>query len=269
MTDMIELRARAERVETIGLAVMVLGDSKTVMPAISGVQTVVTSPPYNQMSSVGKNPTGLWGDKSGGLGFVENWEENGYSDDIPECQYQEQQADLFNLIAQSCNPDASLFYNHQLRWRDGECLHPIDWFKPSLWRLRSEIIWDRAGGMMFNARMFCRFDERILWMIRGKDWKWNQDSVGHGTVWRIPREQNKTHPVAFPVALPTRCIAATTFPQDVVLDPYSGSASTGVAAVKMGRKFIGVERESKYFDAACERIENVQRQGDFFVEQAA
>lgn len=269
MTDMADLRARSQRVEIIGLAVMVLGESKTVMPAIGGVQTVVTSPPYNQMANIGKSATGLWGDKSVGLGFVENWEENGYADDLPEEEYQQQQSELFDLIAQSCAANASLFYNHQLRWRDGNCLHPIEWFKPREWRLRSEIIWDRAGGMMFNARMFCRFDERILWMVRGKEWKWNQDSVGYGTVWRIAKEQNKSHPVAFPVALPARCIAATTSPQDIVLDPFSGSASTGVAAVQMGRNFIGVERESKYFDAACERIENAQRQGDMFVENAA
>lgn len=264
MTDMADLRARSQRVEIIGLAVMVLGESKTVMPAIGGVQTVVTSPPYNQLSNVGVNPTGIWVG-----GFSENWKEKGYSDDLPESEYQDQQAELFDLVAQSCTPDASLFYNHQLRWRDGECLHPIEWFKPKEWRLRTEIIWDRAGGMMMNARMFCRFDERILWMVRGKSWKWNQESVGHGTIWRIPSERNKDHPVAYPVALPSRCIAATTSPQDIVLDPFSGSASTGVAAVQMGRKFIGVERESKYFEAACERIENAQRQGDMFVENAA
>jgi hypothetical protein len=83
--------------------------------------------------------------------------------------------------------------------------------------------------MMFNARMFCRFDERILWFVRG-EWKWNQTSVGLGTIWKIPVEQN------------------------LVLDPFMGSGTTGVAAVKLGRKFIGIEIEPKYFDIACRRI---------------
>jgi site-specific DNA-methyltransferase (adenine-specific) len=48
-----------------------------------------------------------------------------------------------------------------------------------------------------------------------------------------------------------------------------GSGTTGVAAVQMGRSFVGIEREPKYFDIACKRIEDAQRQGDFFVEQAA
>ena len=48
---------------------------------------------------------------------------------------------------------------------------------------------------------------------------------------------------------------------DVVLDPFMGSGTTGVAAVQMGRQFIGIEREPKYFDIACRRIEDAQRQG--------
>jgi len=53
-----------------------------------------------------------------------------------------------------------------------------------------------------------------------------------------------------------------------ILDPFMGSGTTGVAAVQMGRKFIGIEREPKYFDIACRRIEDAQRQGDMFIERA-
>lgn len=49
-----------------------------------------------------------------------------------------------------------------------------------------------------------------------------------------------------------------------ILDPFMGSGTTGVAAVQMGRKFIGIEREPKYFDIACKRIEDAQRMGDMF-----
>lgn len=58
-------------------------------------------------------------------------------------------------------------------------------------------------------------------------------------------------------------------PDGLTLDPFMGSGTTGVAAVQMGRSFIGIEREPKYFDIACKRIEDAQRQGDFFVEAAA
>ena len=52
-----------------------------------------------------------------------------------------------------------------------------------------------------------------------------------------------------------------------ILDPFMGSGTTGVAAIQMGRKFIGIERESKYFDTACKRIEQASKQVDMFVEQ--
>ncbi len=54
-----------------------------------------------------------------------------------------------------------------------------------------------------------------------------------------------------------------------VCDPFMGSGSTGVAAVQMGRDFIGIERDPKYFDIACKRIEGAQRQRDMFIGEAA
>jgi DNA modification methylase len=57
-------------------------------------------------------------------------------------------------------------------------------------------------------------------------------------------------------------------PSSTILDPFMGSGTTGIAAVQMGRKFIGIEREPKYFDIACKRIEDAQRQGDMFIGNA-
>ena len=52
---------------------------------------------------------------------------------------------------------------------------------------------------------------------------------------------------------------------NIILDPFMGSGSTGVACAKMGKTFIGIEREQKYFDIACKRIEEAYAQGDMFV----
>ena len=51
-----------------------------------------------------------------------------------------------------------------------------------------------------------------------------------------------------------------------ILDPFMGSGTTGVACVKLGRKFIGIELDEKYFDIACKRIEEAYRQPDMFIE---
>lgn len=203
------------------------GDSHVLAPMLPAgtVNAIVTSPPYNQMSSVPKQATGMWAQSSGGAGFVSRWGAEGYPDKMLESEYQAQQNALFTALLAACSDDASLFYNHQIRWRDGECLHPVRWFQPGGWRLRQEIVWNRAGGMMLNARMFVRFDERIMWLVRGDAWRWNQECVGAGTVWNIApaqTRQGKAHPVAYPSAIPSRCIAATTAPGDLVLDPFMG-----------------------------------------------
>jgi site-specific DNA-methyltransferase (adenine-specific)/modification methylase len=51
---------------------------------------------------------------------------------------------------------------------------------------------------------------------------------------------------------------------ETILDPFMGSGTTGVAAIQLGRKFIGIEREPKYFDIACQRIEQAVAQGQLF-----
>lgn len=71
------------------------------------------------------------------------------------------------------------------------------------------------------------------------------------------------HPTQKPLALMKWCIEQAGKPQ-TILDPFMGSGTTGVAAVQMGRKFIGIEREPRYFDIACRRIEDAQRVQDMF-----
>lgn len=78
----------------------------------------------------------------------------------------------------------------------------------------------------------------------------------------------KVHPTQKPIRLMKWCIDKLNNPQTIV-DPFGGSGSTAVAAVMMGRSAIYIERDSEYFDIACKRIEDAQRQGDFFVESAA
>ena len=234
------------------------GDAMEVVAALDvTVNLVVTSPPYNQMQQVKGTPSGFWAKTSGGDGFVRLWNKDGYPDDMPECEYQEWQNACFSSISSICANNASMFYNHQIRWRNRECIHPVRWFHPDGWRMRQEIIWDRGGGMMSNARMFVRFDERILWFVRGDTWKWNQSLVGHGTIWRIAREQQqqgKQHPVAFPSAIPARCIAAASDTGDIVLDPFMGSGTTLRAAKDLGRKAIGIEKEEKWCEVAAKRM---------------
>ena len=71
--------------------------------------------------------------------------------------------------------------------------------------------------------------------------------------------EGKEHPTQKPIALMCWCLSF--LPQsNLILDPFMGSGTTGVACVRLGKSFIGIERERKYFDIACRRIEDEQRQ---------
>jgi DNA modification methylase len=76
------------------------------------------------------------------------------------------------------------------------------------------------------------------------------------------------HPVPKPVGWMRWLVALTTRRGETVLDPFMGSGTTGVAAVQQGRQFVGIERERAYFDIACERIENAQRQSSLLTEDS-
>ena len=72
------------------------------------------------------------------------------------------------------------------------------------------------------------------------------------------------HPTVKPLYVMYKAIASASAPGDLVLDPFMGTGSTGVAALQCGRRFIGIEREPKYFDIACQRIEHALAQGQLF-----
>jgi len=90
-------------------------------------------------------------------------------------------------------------------------------------------------------------------------------------MWSGPYQQQREerwHPTQKPLALMKWCIGFV--PKAVtIFDPFLGSGTTGVAAMQMGKRFIGIEREPKYFDIACKRIEDAQRQSDLFIGNAA
>ena len=76
-------------------------------------------------------------------------------------------------------------------------------------------------------------------------------------------QDGAVHPTQKPLALMRWCIAQAGNPE-TILDPFMGSGTTGVAAIQLGRKFIGIEREEKYFNIAVQRIEQAHAQGQLF-----
>ena len=91
---------------------------------------------------------------------------------------------------------------------------------------------------------------------------WNGGG-NHGN-WSAPVITNGDHPTPKPVGMLQSWVERFTDRGNMILDPFMGSGTTGVACMNLGRKFIGIEIETKYFEIACERIENAQRQERLF-----
>lgn len=110
-------------------------------------------------------------------------------------------------------------------------------------------IWDKVQPQDFSLAM-CEY----AWTNKKGPAKMHRQSV---------LSYRKEHPTQKPIELMKFCIDQVGKPQ-TILDPFMGSGTTGVAAIQMGRKFIGIEREPKYFEIACRRIERAQAQGQLF-----
>lgn len=82
-------------------------------------------------------------------------------------------------------------------------------------------------------------------------------------------KDGKQHPTQKPIEVMRFCIEELPKATKAIIDPFMGSGTTGVACVKLGRRFIGIEIDSGYFDIACRRIEDAYRQPDMFVERPA
>lgn len=133
-----------------------------------------------------------------------------------------------------------------------------------------QIIW---GGNYFDlppTRCFLVWDK----LNAGRDFAdvefaWtNIDAVARRFQFRpMNMDGGKEHPTQKPIDLMRWCIGQIPPPAVQIADPFMGSGSTGVAAVKMGRQFIGIERSEKYFDIACRRISEALKQPDMFIEK--
>ena len=121
---------------------------------------------------------------------------------------------------------------------------------------RCVLVWDKKNA----GRDFA--DIEMAWT--------NLDMVARRIVFRpINMDGGKLHPTQKPVEVMRWCIGHLPPDATTILDPFMGSGTTGVAAVKLGRQFTGIELEPKYFDIACRRISEALKQPDLFIEPLA
>ena len=128
--------------------------------------------------------------------------------------------------------------------------------------LKTPIVWDKgnwtSGDLTGDYGNQC---ELIIFAHKGRH---KLKNGRPSNLWRVPRDPAGEHPTPKPVALMARCIHNSVDRGGTVLDPFMGSGSTGVAAIREGCHFIGIEIEPKYFDISCRRIEAEDNQLSIF-----
>jgi len=215
------------------------------------VDMVVTSPPYNKkIVKAGKNS------------IMQPIKYDSISDNLPESNYQEEQIEIMNELYRTTKKGGSLFYNHKVRHLKGIMTHPMEWITKTKWHLRQEIIWNRNAAVEVGGYRFYQVDERIYWLYKPVE----NNIIGSkllskharcSSVWEFAPDRKNDHPAPFPLELPLRCILSILDENDgIVLDPYMGSGTTGVAAKLLGKDFIGIDISKNYIEKAMARIKN-------------
>jgi site-specific DNA-methyltransferase (adenine-specific) len=139
------------------------------------------------------------------------------------------------------------------------------------------IIWQKLGsnktcwGSWRSARAPFIIDPNECILVFYKN-QWKRKDTGTSTVsgkdfmtyiknlWTMNPETRSKHPAAFPTELPNRCIQLLSYKEDTIMDCFLGSGTSGEAAVRLGRNFVGVEMSKDYFNMAKERIEEAELQ---------
>jgi len=211
---------------TIGNATLYLGDCAEILPTLKNFDAVITDPPY-------------------GMAFQSNFRLVKHLK-IANDETHELANEVINWAIENSNHSVYAFG----RW-DNLYNYP----KP-----KSLITWVKNNWSMGDLNHEHARQTEVAFFYSCKNYKFPKQRPTD--VINFARTNNEYHPTEKPVGLMQIFVDWT---EGIVLDPFMGSGSTGVACAKMGRTFIGIEKEQKYFDIACKRIEQAYAQGDMFI----
>jgi DNA modification methylase len=208
----------------IGDATLYLGDCLDILPTLPKVDAVITDPPYGINEAAGKNKSRT------NMAVATDYGDDDWDSAPPSAE----------LIAQI------------LAAGEFQCLFGGNYFglpASSCW-----LVWDKLNGNNDFA------DCELAWTnwpkaVRRLQWRWN-GMIRQGSEERYHPTQKPLQVMGWAIDLCPK--------SDTILDPYMGSGTTGVAAAERRKSFIGIEREPKYFDIACRRIEQAYAQRPLF-----
>ena len=246
------------RKEVIGDAVLYLGDCMDVLPTLGKVDAVITDPPYSiSLAGASASFTRLGNKGTRALAFFEG--DTDWTAMTALVLERISAALVLGPLSVYCwcghrqfGPITDLledagYSTRFLVWRK-KCPAPAP--PRSGWQSGAELcVYGYKPGRHFADGMF----NNVI----------DSDSFRFGQPGKVD------HPTQKPLQTIDPLVTVSTLPGSLILDPFMGSGTTGVAAVNLGRSFIGIEREPAYFDIACRRIEQAYAQRPLFAAEPA
>ena len=229
---------------------IILGDCLETMRRMpsESIDLIVTSPPYNLKNSTGNGMKDGRGGKWQNAALLKGYMD--HNDNMPYDEYCKWQKKCLRQMLRLIKQDGAIFYNHKWRVQGGLLQDRSEIIKG--FPVRQIIIWKRKGGINFNAGYFLPTYE-VIYIIAKSEFRLRTGANKLGDVWEITQELKNPHPAPFPVKLIDRIISSTD--AKLILDPFSGSGTTAVAAKQNKRDFICIDNSQKYCEMAKKRIE--------------
>jgi DNA modification methylase len=230
------------RIEVIGSATLYLGDCREILPTLGKVDAVVTDPPYgvNLGEHSGANDHRSTVLTKGGYESYRDTREN------------------FSAIIAPAIRSALSIANRGAVFMAGKTA----WLLPPPDSIGCVYL---PSGMGRNSWGFASLQHCLFY---GAAPDLNKGARATA-IYSTETAEKNGHPCPKPLGWMLWVVGLASRPGETVLDPFMGSGTTGVACHRLGRNFIGIEMEQKYFDIACKRIEEAQRQNDLFISGAA
>jgi site-specific DNA-methyltransferase (adenine-specific) len=234
----------SSKIVKIGSATLYLGDCMDILPTLDKVDAVITDPPYGESTHANAK-------SNRGLGHGNK-----------AIDFSSMTAHELDQVLVLCGQLCDRWLVSTMEWRH---IAKFDVQPPVGWELVRFGVWVKTNPMpQISADRPAQGWEGIAYMhsTGGEKKRWNGGGTHGNYVGSLVTDG--AHPTGKPLPLFSQFVDRFTDRGNLVLDPFMGSGTTGVAAVQMGRKFIGIEREPKYFDIACKRIEQAAAQQSLF-----
>lgn len=243
----------AQRVELLADGVtLYLGDCLQVLPMLGRVDHVMGDPPYEKEA----HKTGRRTQATVKLGINADLDFAAITEDVRSDVSRLAVGMTDGWVLFFCQAEAVTPWRDAIEAAGGKYKRTMVWIKPD-------------STPQLNGQMPAPGYESmpLAWCGAGHS-RWNGGGR-RGVFTRLTNQPDRegTHPTEKPLPLMSELVGLFTNPGDLICDPFMGSGTTGMAAVRAGRRFAGIEMDPRYFDLACRRITKALSQPDMFVER--